>query len=264
MLHEDLTALQHSNGKPVIQVYNDSNVTYGNSATQGGTIALNIRRPCGAIVSFQQVEKEANEAGIFVRGGSLCNPGGVSSYLDWSPEELLAAYDEGHRCSKPLSEMFGKQLGVVRVSLGAMSNEQDIDTFVRFVQETYVDRVLVEDEPVAKPVATAMPMSTDVPMGGNLLAPARASRPPSVRSMMLPKTSLHRDMSATVMQVGDFKDEYWMPKKKSGDWKRRSYEVPSSTKSKGSAMRRFGFSLRHVMPRFQSEHLMNRQATVAE
>lgn len=260
MLYEDLVGLRHSNGIPVIQVYNDSNVVYGNSATQGGTIALNIVKHSGAIVSFQIVEKEANLKGIHVRGGSLCNPGGVASYLEWQPEELLAAYDEGHRCSKPISEMFGKQLGVVRISLGAMSNEQDIDTFVRFVQETYVDRVFVEDQP--KPVAVAMPMPTDMPMG---CAPFSApNRPPSVRSMMVSKSAMHNDMSGTVMQVGNFKDEFFVSKQKSSDWKRRSCEIPSSTKSRGSAMKRFGFSLRNAMPRFQSEHLMNRQAAVAE
>lgn len=264
MLYEDLTALRHSNGNPVIRVYNDSNVTYGNSAMQGGTIAINIQKPSGAIVSFQIVEKEANLAGIHVRGGSLCNPGGVSSYLEWSPEELLAAYDEGHRCSKPLSEMFGKQLGVVRISLGAMSNEEDIDTFSRFVRETYIDRVFVEDEPVTiKPAVVAMPMPTDMPMGPLSALPA-LNRPASIRSMVIPKSQLARDISTTVVQVGNFQDEYYMSKKKSNDWKRRSCEIPSSTKSRGSAMRRLGFSLKNVMPRFQSEHLMNRQATVAE
>lgn len=260
MLYEDLVAIRHSNGRPLIQVYNDSNVTYGNPALQGGTIAFNIHKPAGGIVSFQVVEKEANEAGIHIRGGSLCNPGGVASYLDWQPEELLAAYDEGHRCSKPLSEMFGKQLGVVRVSLGAMSNEQDINTFVNFVQETYVDRTFVEDEP--KPVAVAMPMPTDMPMGIPMIA---QNRPPSVRSMMVSKTAMRGDMSATVMQVNGFnKDEEFMAKKKASDWKRRSYEIPSSVKSKHSTMRRLGWSLKSVMPRFQSEHLMNRQAAVAE
>lgn len=246
----------------MIRVYNDSSASYGDCATQGGTIAINIQQPTGDIVSFQIVEKEADLAGIHVRGGSLCNPGGVASYLKWAPEELLAAYDEGHRCSKPFSEMFGKQLGVVRISLGAMSNEQDIDTFVRFVREKYIDRTIIVEKPAAStPASTTTPLPADLPTAGLSALPVR---PPSARSLLAPKTGLARDVSATVVQVGKFQDEYYVAKNKPNDWKRRSCEIPSSTKSRASAMKRLGFSLRNVMPRFQSEHLLNRQATVAE
>jgi molybdenum cofactor sulfurtransferase len=157
-LYDDMTSLRHSSGIPLITVYKDPTAVYGQAKLQGATIAFNIQNPQGEIVSFAEVEKEADKQGISVRSGSLCNPGGIATYLKWSPKELRAAYDEGHRCSEPLAQVFGKPIGVVRVSLGAMSSDEDIEKFVTFVRETYLDVALSEDAKLAVPVDIACPM----------------------------------------------------------------------------------------------------------
>ena len=108
-----------------------------------------------------EVEKEADRHGIFVRSGSLCNPGGLATNLEWSPKELRDAYAEGHKCSEPLAEVFGKAIGVVRVSLGAMSNEEDCDRLVHFIKETYVDRVYTEGGPIVLPEYVEPPRTPD-------------------------------------------------------------------------------------------------------
>lgn len=138
-LYDQMTALKHSNGVPVVQIYKDKGVVYGESHLQGATIAFNIQKPVGGLVSFLDVEKEADKHAIYIRSGSLCNPGGLATHLNWSPKELKDAYDEGHKCSEPLSEVFGKAIGVVRVSLGAMSNDEDIERLIQFIRERYVD-----------------------------------------------------------------------------------------------------------------------------
>lgn len=148
-LHDALRALRHArSGRPAIQVYNDPGARFGDPATQGATIAFNVRRDDdddggdgAGFVGYEDVQNAANRRRIYVRSGSLCNPGGMAHFLDWSPPEMRAAYANGHRCSDPVQLVQGKPTGVVRVSLGAMSTMRDVERWVQFVREEYVDQV---------------------------------------------------------------------------------------------------------------------------
>ncbi|EME77934.1 uncharacterized protein MYCFIDRAFT_191255 [Pseudocercospora fijiensis CIRAD86] len=142
LLYDSLTSLHHSNGVSVVRIYKDPTSIFGDARLQGATIAFNIQKFSGGLVSYMEVEKEANEQDIYVRSGSLCNPGGFATFLKFSPSELKEARLWGHKCSEPEAEFKGKALGVVRVSLGAMSNEADLERFVGFLRGTYVDRVI--------------------------------------------------------------------------------------------------------------------------
>jgi molybdenum cofactor sulfurtransferase len=138
-LFEGLNALKHYNDTPVCRIYNEASAVYGDSKTQGATVALNIFHADGEPAGYADVEKLANEHNIHVRSGTLCNPGGFANYLSWSPTDMLAAYRMGHRCNNPIQSVDRKPTGVVRVSLGAMSNMEDVDTFLRFIRRTYVE-----------------------------------------------------------------------------------------------------------------------------
>lgn len=139
MLYEGLSSLKHSNGTPLAIIYKDDNAIYGDPTVQGATVAFNVCKADGNMVGYENVEEAADERQIYVRSGSLCNPGGMASYLGWSPSEMRAAYAAGHRCSHPTQLMFGRPTGVVRVSLGAMSTERDVRTFLNFMEEVYMD-----------------------------------------------------------------------------------------------------------------------------
>jgi molybdenum cofactor sulfurtransferase len=149
-LYEGLSKMTHSNGTPVARIYKDDNAIYGDPSVQGATIAFNVQRPDGSLIGFEEVEEAADERQIYVRSGSLCNPGGVATYLEWSPAEMRAAYAAGHRCAHPKQIVFGKATGVVRVSLGAMSIAADVTTFLNFLEEVYVDHFPLEPEVDAK------------------------------------------------------------------------------------------------------------------
>lgn len=139
LLYDGLSSLQHSNGQPLCRIYKDDSAVYGDPSVQGATVAFNVQRPDGSLVGFQEVEEAADERGIYVRSGSLCNPGGVATYLNWSPAEMKAAYAAGHRCSSPTQIMLGKATGVVRVSLGAMNIIADVYTFLGFLENVYIE-----------------------------------------------------------------------------------------------------------------------------
>lgn len=140
-LYDGLSGLRHANGMPVCRIYKDDNAIYGDPTVQGSTIAFNVQLADGSMVGFEEVEEAADERNIYIRSGSLCNPGGMATYLEWSPAEMKAAYAAGHRCSNPTQIMLGKATGVVRASLGAMSTAADVQNFLKFIQEVYVGKV---------------------------------------------------------------------------------------------------------------------------
>ncbi|KAF2136253.1 uncharacterized protein K452DRAFT_292531 [Aplosporella prunicola CBS 121167] len=138
-LYTGLTSLRHSNGLPVARIYNEQSAMYGDARTQGAAIALNIQRPDGSIIAPSAVETAANAAHIYLRSGSLCNPGGAAAYLEWSGAGLRQLYAEGLRCGAPSEIHAGKPVGLVRASLGTMSILADVEAFVTFLREQYVD-----------------------------------------------------------------------------------------------------------------------------
>ncbi|EKG12825.1 Aminotransferase class V/Cysteine desulfurase [Macrophomina phaseolina MS6] len=138
-LYKRLSSLRHINGRPLVAVYNDSTATFGDAHTQGATIAFNVMRPDGTFVAPSTVERAANARNIYLRSGSLCNPGGAAKYLGWTSAELFKLYEEGLRCSRPSEVVSGRPTGVVRCSLGAVSIVRDVETFLRFLEEVFGD-----------------------------------------------------------------------------------------------------------------------------
>ena len=181
MLYDGLSSMKHHNGLPVARIYKDDSAVYGDATVQGATVAFNVIRVDGNMVGYEEVEEAADERNIFVRSGSLCNPGGMATYLGWAPAEMRAAYAAGHRCTNPTQIMFGRATGVVRVSLGAMSTASDVRTFLAFVDDVYVDKDGRPRAIIAQ--ATQMPRTVQIPF--HTLPPSPAHTPVS-SAMSLP------------------------------------------------------------------------------
>jgi hypothetical protein len=137
--YTELAALKHSNGVPVLRIYSDASTNFGDPRQQGSALAFNIQKSDTTMIPWSKVERRANQHSIYVRAGGLCNPGGIATYLKWSASDMHRAHAFGHTCSHPIPILWGKATGVVRVSMGAMSNEHDIDRLVDFIRETYTD-----------------------------------------------------------------------------------------------------------------------------
>lgn len=146
-LYEAMSALSHADGSPVCRIYKDSLSKYGDSSTQGPTIAFNVRDSKGNWIGKSEFERLSILNNIQIRTGGVCNPGGIAAALRMSPKEMRDNFKEGLRCGNDLDEINGKPTGIVRVSLGAMSSMRDIDTFMRFLR-TFVDVTLEKAEPL--------------------------------------------------------------------------------------------------------------------
>lgn len=106
-------------------------------------MSFNLRRPNGEWVGYGEVERIASMENIHLRTGCFCNPGACHSYLNLSAREVqenlevilpltlvpltLFILQAGHVCWDGHDIMNGKPVGAIRVSLGYMSNFEDVD-----------------------------------------------------------------------------------------------------------------------------------------
>lgn len=150
-LYDKLVGLRHCNGSEVCKIYKDPLSFYNDSRTQGPIIAFNLRNSKSGWVSNTEVEKLANIRNIQLRSGGLCNPGGIASSLELEPWEMRRNFSAGHRCGNENDIIGGKPTGMLRVSFGAMSTMQDVNTFVEFIEEFFVGRLDVQSPQEAIP-----------------------------------------------------------------------------------------------------------------
>ena len=146
-LYNKLRALHHHNGREVCTIYKDPSSRYGDCRTQGPVIAFNLQNRHGDWVSNTEVEKIANIRNIQLRSGGLCNPGGIASSLKLEPWEMKRNFSAGHRCGNENDIIAGKPTGVLRVSFGAMSTMQDVERFIDFVEEFFIEQTVITPEP---------------------------------------------------------------------------------------------------------------------
>ena len=78
------------------------------------------------------IEYAATKHGISLRTGCMCNPGGVTAVLGLQAE--MEKFFPGI-IREQLENFVGKELGVVRLSLGLVSDFSDVHHLLRFVRE---------------------------------------------------------------------------------------------------------------------------------
>ncbi|KAL4950773.1 pyridoxal phosphate-dependent transferase [Aspergillus filifer] len=138
-LHNKMTVLEHYNGERVCHFYKSPKSSYDDPSAQGPILAFNLRNSRGTWIGKSEVERLASIKNIQIRSGTLCNPGGTALSLGWSGADMLRHYSAGMRCGDDHDIMDGRPTGILRVSLGAMSSQRDIDTFMASLVEFYVD-----------------------------------------------------------------------------------------------------------------------------
>jgi molybdenum cofactor sulfurtransferase len=133
-LIERLTALTHASGAPLARVYGPRS-----DARRGGTITFNFYDAHNRAIDHRDVEARANDAGISLRTGCFCNPGGGEIALGITGTELSSCFHQPEHETHLTIDDFrlcidGKSTGAVRVSLGLVSNTADVDAFITFAE----------------------------------------------------------------------------------------------------------------------------------
>ncbi|MEV6172536.1 aminotransferase class V-fold PLP-dependent enzyme [Streptomyces sp. NPDC051954] len=137
-LLQGLRTLRHSDGSAMVRVYGPENA----DAARGGTVALNLLGADGRIVDERVVTRDSAARGISLRTGCFCNPGAGEAAFALPLHRLRSAARKQLGSLEDYLELLGlPTAGAVRISLGVSSQPQDIDTFLKFVTDTYRDRV---------------------------------------------------------------------------------------------------------------------------
>ncbi|GAM84909.1 hypothetical protein ANO11243_029110 [Dothideomycetidae sp. 11243] len=156
-LYEGVSGLRHDNGKPAASIHvSKASELYLNHRFQGPVVSFNLLSPSGLWISNAEFEKLAFARSVNVRTGSLCNPGGTALHLELTSEEIRNNFDAGYRCGSDADVLNDKPTGMIRASLGAMSTMADVEKFLGFLTEYFVERrtQVCEEDFCLTPTAT--------------------------------------------------------------------------------------------------------------
>ena len=94
---------------------------------------MNFFDPNGQMHDFIQIEQAAFEKNISLRTGCFCNPGIDETNHQLSAVKLKKYFEqEGSKDYFKLIEYMKQQRGAVRVSIGYISNFNDLQVFLKF------------------------------------------------------------------------------------------------------------------------------------
>ena len=133
-LLDQLLALKQTNGKLLVRLYGPPTTD-----RRGGIVTFNFYDAGGHAIDHRDVERLANDANISLRTGCFCNPGGGEIALGLTGTELSSCFRQPEHETHLTIDDFrlcidGKSTGAVRVSLGMVSNVDDVDRFIAFAK----------------------------------------------------------------------------------------------------------------------------------
>ncbi|MCX7706705.1 MAG: aminotransferase class V-fold PLP-dependent enzyme [Anaerolineae bacterium] len=142
-LIDNLTALRHSTGRPLIRIHGPANLH-----ARGGTVTVSFYDPDGQLLDDRRIEELANRRRISLRTGCFCNPGAGEVAHGLTPEIMRSFFASPTPLSfqelrEQMRARFGKDVSAVRVSVGIASNFADVDAFIRFAAQ-FLDRTADE------------------------------------------------------------------------------------------------------------------------
>jgi molybdenum cofactor sulfurtransferase len=133
-LLDNLSAMKHTSGVPLVRIYGPLD-----TFKRGGAVTANFFNKDGEPVDHRFIEAKANQSNISLRTGCFCNPGAGEIALGLSRMELAACFTSpGHDQRLSLDDfrlcIDGKSSGAVRVSVGLVSNFEDVQGFLKFAE----------------------------------------------------------------------------------------------------------------------------------
>lgn len=133
-LLENLTAMTHSNGEPLVRLFGPNS-----SEGRGGAVTVNFYDKNGKAFDHRFIESEANKVNISLRTGCFCNPGAGEVALGISRVELDVCFTRPEHEDRLSIDDFrlcidGKSSGAVRISVGMVTNFNDVQSLLMFAR----------------------------------------------------------------------------------------------------------------------------------
>lgn len=134
-LLENLKAMKHETGEALVRIYGPVSVDQ-----RGGAITMNFFNAHGRAIDHRLIERAANQVNISLRTGCFCNPGAGEIALGISKPELVACFSQLEHTQRISLDDFrlcidGKSSGAVRVSIGMLTNFEDVQAFLSFTEK---------------------------------------------------------------------------------------------------------------------------------
>ncbi|KAJ8454066.1 hypothetical protein ONZ51_g13244 [Trametes cubensis] len=131
-----LSELRHdTTGTPVVQILSrrpsKTVKSVGEQSDTGSVVALLFLLPNGQMIPNSFVEYAASRQNISLRTGCMCNPGGAASLLGLRDAMAALPCDATLRA---FEQYMGRELGVVRISLGLASDFRDVWRVIQFAK----------------------------------------------------------------------------------------------------------------------------------
>jgi len=133
-LLDNLTQMKHSNGAPLVRIFGPT-TTDG----RGGAVTVNFYTKEGQLIDHRYVEHEANKVNISLRTGCFCNPGAGEVAMGVSRVDLDVCFTQPSHEQRLSQDDFrmcfdGKSMGAVRISIGMVTNFNDVQAFLSFAR----------------------------------------------------------------------------------------------------------------------------------
>lgn len=133
-LLDNLKQMRHSNGEALVRIYGPTG-----SGQRGGSVTLNFFDQYGMPIDHRAIEEAASRVNISLRTGCFCNPGAGEIALGISSMELAACFTQPSHEQRLSYDDFrlcidGKASGAVRISVGLVSNFEDVQAVLEFAR----------------------------------------------------------------------------------------------------------------------------------
>ena len=133
-LLDNLTEMKHSTGEPLVRIYGPTT-----TEARGGAVTVNFFNKDGMPIDHRDIESAANKVNISLRTGCFCNPGAGEIALGISSMELAACFSMPGKEQRLSLDDFrvcidGKSTGAVRVSVGPITNFNDVQALLTFAR----------------------------------------------------------------------------------------------------------------------------------
>jgi len=133
-LLDNLTAMKHSTGEPLVRLFGPKT-----TEDRGGAVTVNFYDKNCKALDHRFIESEANKVNISLRTGCFCNPGAGEIALGISRVELDVCFTSPDHHDKMTIDDFrlcidGKSSGAVRISVGMVTNFNDVQAVLSFAR----------------------------------------------------------------------------------------------------------------------------------
>lgn len=145
LLAGKLHDLHHSNGTPQLKIFGPKDFS-----KRGGNMIMSFYDMDGHTIPTELIEMRASEQNISIRTGCFCNPG-VDEINSCITTDELAGYFTTHDKGNfhDMVTFIGKMRGSVRVSVGFITNENDINKFCEVISQFKDSKVAALEKTVS-------------------------------------------------------------------------------------------------------------------